>query len=71
MFQTIAGIDVFVVDLPELPELPITWSDTPSLQLYADALDTAIRTGVVTEPGKYAINVTDSGKNYTIFRVNE
>ena len=38
---------------------------------YAKALDDAIRTGVITEPGKYAIHLVRKTNSYEIFRVIE
>lgn len=58
MFQIIQGQTVFVVDLPELPELPITDGGVPEMKPYAEALESAIRDGIVTKPGKYAIRIS-------------
>lgn len=73
MFQTIDGIDVFVIVLSEDPTtmLPITSPDAPSLVPYAQALDAAIREGVVKEPGKYGISITDSGQHWNVFKIIE
>lgn len=76
MLQTIAGTEVFVVDLVTLPELPITWSNADE-ELYARALDHALRTGVITEPGKYGIELevpksrADIDAHYTIHLIKE
>lgn len=74
MFQTINGIDVFVVDLTAgLPELPVHAGDTPELAAYAEALTQAIEAGMVTELGKYGINLTGSSEDclWQIFRIDE
>lgn len=71
-FQTIQGRDVFVVDLVDFPPpMPIHAGDSPELALYATALMTAIRSGVIKEAGKYAIEITDSGKHWNAFRIDE
>jgi hypothetical protein len=72
MLQVVDGHEVFVVDFDELPQLPITW-DKPEDEPYARCLDNAIRTGVITEPGKYGIAaVTVDGETvYQIARIVE
>lgn len=76
MLQTIAGTEVFVVDLVTLPELPITWNNADE-ELYARALDHALRTNVITEPGKYGIELEppksriDRDSHYRIHRITE
>ena len=54
--QTVDGVEVYVVDLNTIPELPITWN-TPDEEPYAKALEQAIRNGTISEPGKYGIHV--------------
>lgn len=80
MFQTIQGRPVYVVDLPTIPELPIYAINEPALPAhnyktrladYAVALNEAIRTGVITEPGKYAIEINEADKTWNIYTVNE
>jgi hypothetical protein len=71
MFQTIQGRDVFVVDLQELPQLPVNDGGSPELAPYAQALTTAIMQGVIKEPGKYGIEVTKSGEHWNVFAINE
>lgn len=74
--QIVDGTEVFVVDLEALPELPITWS-TAEEEPYAKALDHAIRTGVITEPGKYGIELeqaksrVDPNSHYSIHSIKE
>jgi hypothetical protein len=72
--QTVDGIDnVFVVDFDTMPELPITWS-TAEEEPYARSLDDAIRTGKITEPGKYGIVVSyidDANFNYSLSKILE
>jgi hypothetical protein len=72
MLQTINGLDVYVVDFDTLPETPITYA-TPEEKPYAAALGAALATGVVTEPGKYAIHVLSDGEplRYSIFTIKE
>lgn len=72
MLQEIEGRNVFVVDLPENPIslLPITDnSGEPKLAPYVWALNVAIRQGIVTEPGKYGIEV--SATDWNIYAINE
>lgn len=45
------------VDLQTMPELPITHNDDIQEQLFAEALQNAIESKVITEPGKYKIAV--------------
>lgn len=71
MFQVIGTKRVYVVDLPELPELPITWTDTPELKPYAEALQKAIEVGTIKEPGKYGIEITPNHEMYMIYQINE
>lgn len=76
MLQTINGTEVFVVDIVTMPELPITWS-TAEEEPYARSLDHALRTGVITQPGKYGIeretpkSRLDWNSHYTIYRIEE
>jgi hypothetical protein len=73
MLQNIEGRNVYVVDLDELPVtmLPIHDGDNRLLRPYADALDDAIRNGIVTQPGKYGIWINAFGTRYEIFRIVE
>jgi hypothetical protein len=80
MLQTIQGRTVYVVDLSEIPQLPIYAIDNPrlpaigyepKLKPYAEALDAAIRQGVVRNPGKYGIEVNVPLNTWTIFAINE
>lgn len=68
MLQTIDGIPVYVVDIQEMPELPIKAHNLEEAP-YALALEVAIRDGVITEPGKYGILV--EGTNFNIYRIQE
>lgn len=75
MFQTLThqgiAIECFVVNLTEPPQdlLPII-GDVPGTEPYAQALNEAIRLKIITEPGTYAINITDSGQSHNIFQVD-
>jgi hypothetical protein len=76
MLQTVDGTEVFVVDLEALPELPITWNNAEE-EPYAKALDHALRTGVITQPGKYGIELevpksrADYNSHYSIHLIKE
>lgn len=72
MLQTIDGYNVFVVDFKTMPELPITWS-SPEEEPYAKALQAAIQDGVITEPGKYGIQIEHASplSTYTIHTIKE
>lgn len=73
MLQTIDGREVYVVVFDTMPELPITYS-TDEEKPYALALETAIKAGVLTEPGKYGIYVeaTEGPKPiYNIYYIKE
>lgn len=68
MLQTIDGIPVYVVDIQEMPELPITAHNLEEAP-YALALEAAIRDGIITDPGKYGIRL--EGTNYIVYLVQE
>lgn len=71
-FQRIQGRKVFIIDITDAnPKtlLPIHAGTDKRMVPYAKALDTAIRTNLITEPGKYAIEVT--GTEWTIHTINE
>jgi|1186.fasta_scaffold443038_2 hypothetical protein len=72
MFQIVAGRQIYVVKFDTMPKLPIT-SRTEEEKPYALALDTAIREGQITEPGKYGIQVTqENGQDiYNLFHIIE
>lgn len=70
MLQKVDGLNVYVVDFDTMPQLPITGEGEE--KRYAKALDNAIRTGIITEPGKYGIYFqTASSKEYTIYKIIE
>jgi len=72
MFQTIQGRVCFVVELKEFPiTMPVNDGGDPALTPYAEALTTAINDGLVTGPGKYAIQVNHVLKWWTISRIIE
>lgn len=73
MLQTINDIEVFVVDFDTMPTLPITWN-TLEEKPYALALEDAIKTGKISEPGKYGIRITENlphGWIYNIYTITE
>lgn len=55
MMQVINDKAVYVVDLKEMPVLPIVGTGVE--QYYAEALTEAISQGLVTIPGKYGISI--------------
>jgi hypothetical protein len=71
MFQNIQDRNVFVVDLPQLPELPITDGGVPALRPYATALELAILTGIIKTPGKYGIEIDPIEDSYNIYAIQE
>jgi hypothetical protein len=71
MFQTIDGRRVFVVEFSQLPELPITDDGLPALKPYASALELAILNRIITEPGKYGIEIDRLGMHYNIYAIQE
>lgn len=71
MFQTIDGHHVFVVELHQLPDLPITDGGLPSLWPYSQALELAILNRIITKPGKYGIEVDPIEDHYNIFVIQE
>lgn len=71
MLQKVAGKDVFVADLKELPPLPLTYEDTPELKPYAWALETAIRTGLITGPGKYGVEINEDDMTWNVYLIIE
>lgn len=71
MLQFVDGRQVYVVILHAMPDLPIVW-DAPSQEPYAKALTAAIQDGVITEPGKYGIQIhNDADKKYDIYAIKE
>jgi hypothetical protein len=73
MFQDIDGHHIFVADITVDPRnlLPITDGGDRSLRPYADALETAILTGIVREPGKYGVEVDMAGSHFNIYSIQE
>lgn len=87
MYQTIKGKTVYVVDFDTMPELPITGLTTgekaydvltkhPCTGLrydgsIAQALTSAIETGVITEPGKYGVHLVPGTLDYEIYKIIE
>lgn len=57
MFQKVDGKRVYVVDLITMPKLPINSIGSPELQPCAVALTQAIEQKVITEPGRYSIEI--------------
>lgn len=73
MFQTIDGKECYVVEFDTMPQLPITGSNQREM-LYAQALTRAIVDGVISMPGKYALNVVvhdDLSIDYNVYLINE
>lgn len=72
MLQTVDGKEVYVVDFDTLPELPITW-ETPEEEPYARCLTAVIEDKVITEPGKYGIEITNNGQGnlYNVYQIKE
>lgn len=74
MLQTVDGREVYVVDFDTMPELPITW-ETPEEEPYARCLTAVIEDKVITEPGKYGIEVKydkeENEKFYSVYRIEE
>ncbi len=73
MLQVIEDRLVYVVEFDTMPELPITGEGYE--RPYAEALTAAIREGLITEPGKYGVHVTDDKENdqviYNVYHVEE
>jgi len=72
MLQTVDGREVYVVEFDTMPKLPITW-ETDEEEPYALCLARAIHDEVITEPGKYGIEVKHDkdGKLYSIYQIKE
>lgn len=72
MLQTVQDRQVYVVDFDTMPPLPITWSNAEE-EPYARCLDNALRTEVITEPGKYGIELQfdSETKKYMIYKIIE
>lgn len=73
VLQKVAGVKLYIVNLTEDPKslLPIRGGWDPRHRPYARALDTAIRQGVITEPGKYGIKLSRRNKHYDIHLIIE
>ncbi len=72
MLQTIQNRLVYVVEFNAMPKMPITWN-TEEEKPYAIAFTSAIRSGIITAPGKYGIHLeTKKDKDtYNIFKIIE
>jgi len=70
MLQTIDGKTVYVVDLEEIPELPVH-GENPIEMAYAFALNDAITRGTIIHPGKYGIKIDFLTQHYDIYRIDE
>lgn len=74
--QSLDGHIVYVVVIPTNPLslLPIRW-DTSLEKVYAQALEAAIRDGVINKPGKYGIeigfNFETSEQTYNVYNIQE
>lgn len=73
MFQTVDHLEVYVVEFTDAPvnSLPIHDGGDRMLRPYADALDTAIRNGVITKPGKYGVHIDTDTNRWNVFAINE
>jgi hypothetical protein len=70
MLQTVDAKLVYVVDLKTMPVLPIV--GTGFEQKYAEALTLALRDGLITEPGKYGIEIVDwYTLEWKVYRIDE
>ena len=58
----------YVVEIDELPELPVRGTNRVEMA-YAEALTDAIANGVITEGGKYFIVLTDMVGHYARYEV--
>lgn len=68
--QIVDGTELYIVDLKTVP-LPNTWGFGRE-QDYAAALNQAIITGVIREPGKYGIHLsTDGTGRWNVYRIIE
>lgn len=67
--QIIDNVPVYIVDLVEMPELPVV--GTGFEQYYAQALTMAIQGGLITEPGKYGIEVNFSDFTWKVYGITE
>jgi hypothetical protein len=72
MFHVINGVTVFVANLIRQPSsyLPILDGGIKELAPYARALDTAIRNGLVSKPGLYAIELSSNKIQYKVYSVD-
>lgn len=73
MLQELNGRMVFVAVVPDNPAslLPIDDGGDSTLTHYAEALDAAIRTEIVKEAGKYAIEINENNNRWTISKIFE
>lgn len=70
MLQNVAGELVYVVEFDTMPELPITGRNEVE-GAYADVLTKAISTGIISEPGKYGINIDWNTRYWNVYRIEE
>lgn len=71
-FQQFDGKTMYVVDIKDWPPpLPVTAGTDLALVHYADALTQAIQKGMVTKPGKYAIEVLPVSNWWNVYAILE
>lgn len=71
MLQVIGNRKVYVIDFDVMPELPITW-ESEEERPYAKALQAAIETNVIDQPGKYGIFIgPDDPTHWVAFEIIE
>lgn len=84
MLTTLDNKPVYVVDLKEIPETPIMGfisvveeyyiklvEPYRTRSRYAEALSKAIETGIITEPGKYAIYLVPGKDLFEVYTISE
>lgn len=71
MFQTLDGHFVYVIQIAEVPNQPLTDGGNDALLPYAEAFNIALEQGLITGPGKYAIEVSVSDDRWNVYHIKE
>ena len=69
MHRIIDGKRIEVVEFDTMPELPITGLMVSTWPSYIQVLNDAFECGIITEPGKYGIELKPGSRDYVIHKI--
>lgn len=67
MIQVIAGKSILVVYLPEIPTR--RFKVDSEFKRYAQIMEEAVERGIVTHPGKYAIEIEEADNTWSVYKL--